>query len=269
MNIFKRILLLLLISVLLLPSLTSCLLVEDLQAKRADWADETRTDIVFDGQTYKPLLDLPLDAELYLDSQPRCYVVDKDVPLLLLDTVGDALYHDPDKKYLRFNGNYYHKNDWDRPIVYYCRADLFEEMSERVKTIAFDRFYTIIHKEIVDISGTSFVRQQLILSEEQSAAMKAVLETEQETGELLAFKNAKDTLVSFHLYPCSEDGLFTKEEYILFYYDTATDRYFLTSDNKYHLVPASQNDIFRAIAEWYEQMLAPGQERGTAVQLAD
>jgi len=265
----KRIALLLLTIALLLPVLTSCLLVEDLQAKHAVWADETRTDIVFEGQTYVPLLDLPVYAELYVDSQPRCYVVDKEIPLLLLDTVGDALYHDKDKKYLRFHGNYYHKDEWDRSIVYYCREDLFDEMSARAKAIDFNRYFTTIHKEIVDIDGRDFVRQQLILTAEQSAAINEVLATGQETGELMAFKNEKDGLSAVGLYPCSEDGLFVKEESVSFYYSTASDYYFLVSDNRYQLVPPADNAIFRQIAERYEQMLAPGQEQVTAVQLSD
>ncbi len=244
-----RAVLLLLTIALLLPSLTSCLYVEELKARRADWADDLRIDLVVDGQIYKPLLDFPKDTKLYLPKEDYGYAVDADLPLLLLYDRGTYFDHDGEKRFLSMSNRYYPEWGW---TIRYCRADLHESMIERMANVEFTSYYTEYYAE--NEENGAYENNQLILTPEQVAAFNALGELDMEIGESAEIVMNENAFDRYHFYPCSEDGLFVKATgKITFYSNTALDLYYLCFDAS-HLIPVSDKDIFRALAEQIEEV---------------
>ena len=113
------------ILVLSVFSLCSCDFIEEKRAEQAVYVEtEDGLAIEYLSKKYKPI---SIPYELTVNANEFLYVTEKDVPLLLSTFLGTGMYCNKDKTVI---------SSTDSNI--YCREDVYEEYSERLKNSAFN-----------------------------------------------------------------------------------------------------------------------------------
>lgn len=189
----KLLALCLLLSLVLL--LCGCDGLEELRSQRAEYAWK---DVVHQGVTYKKLPVCPaLNPEM--DYDRPVYVVEPDVPLLLIKMEADAqFYQSKDSNFLMHYSS----------EVVYCREDMYEELNS---TIAKGWEYTKVYYDYTVFNPEDpwdYEEKRYHFTQEQINALE-ILTTNvepQKLGDGLSL----DTDWQINIYESSEDGFFNR-----------------------------------------------------------
>ena len=217
--------------------LCGCDALDELRLQRAeyDWKD-----IVHQGVTYKKLPICPaLNPDI--DYDRPVYVVEPDVPLLLISTECLAsFYQSKDSNFLLY--------DYGETV--YCRENMYEELS---KTIREGWEYTKAYYEYIEYTddGWDYEVHKYMLTQEQIDAVE-LLTTNVEPQKLdEGMQLQSDWCVN--LYECSEDGYF--QRYSGQIAAAGGTYYLLTNDHQLNelafKVPDGMVSVFDNITEAY------------------
>ena len=217
--------------VLLCVCLSGCSYLDELRATRAV-VTEDGTIRFFDGAEYKLLPESKYFDPALGDPTPIYAAKDDDVPLLLIADIGTYGYRSQDGQILEMH--------FPGPSQYYCRADSYDRMAERIQQGFVPEVYAYSYYDRKTNSDQFYT-----LTAQQAEALEAVLAT-QEPYQLPS--NAKLTyLYSVRLYQCSRDFLFRKYAVLIFYNE---GKYYLRdTDSLIYDVPQELNLVFDAIME--------------------
>lgn len=189
---FVKILSLLFIFVLCC-SFLGCVDLDELRKMRASVTAEGNIRLD-DGTEYK---QLPVCEELtpsFYDSE-IIYVVEEDVPLLLMDALGDYFWKSDDGKFLE---------SYDEENGYYCRTDVYDSMLRRIQAGFTPETYGY---QYYDQEG--YTPKFYILTKAQADAVSRVYNTQ--TPELLPEAAYLNYTYKADLYLCTQDGLFMRD----------------------------------------------------------
>lgn len=185
----KKIIAILLVTVLLLLSLTGCTL-ESMRKTHLKF--DENGNISFGGATYIYLQDDRNVLNPELDYEVRYYTTDADVPLLLQDSFGASTYLSKDGRFLQI---------WGYEI--YCRSDVYEQISSMVQNpdeLEYYGFYDM---------NRDFVR----MNKEDSAWLRSILEQLEPLTEKLY---ESDMEYMTKLEACNEDLLLREHVYTIY-----------------------------------------------------
>lgn len=199
----------LLILIVVCISLCGCHNVDDLRAMRAAITAEGNIRLA-DGKEYKAL---PTCEELrpIFDNNTYIYVVEEDVPLLLMEMFGDYASLSDDGCFVWSN----HSNTGK--AVYYCRTDLYDDILSRINQGFMPETYGYWHYD--EISDRVF---QTLTAAQTDAIAQVCAQTPEflPKAASLSYDKKRD------LYLCTSDKLFMRDALDVCRYE---EKYYLVS----------------------------------------
>lgn len=195
-----------------LSFLCSCDLVDELREQRIEFVDgEDGYDysrLEYKGVIYKKLPDFKKDREIVMDDSIRCHIVDKEVPLLLIQDVGYSARYDKSKDVIRYAGSFY------------CPLDKYDRYAETLATGNVDFYRSIEY--VVDEQKQQVYTKYYVLSER---AVSIINDTSRNTVGRQVRKYNYEDWVYLTLDACDRDNLIVEEGKIQLYHDTANNKY--------------------------------------------
>lgn len=158
---FVKIFLLLCITILTLSVLCSCNVVDELKEQRINFVDgEDRnynvTILEYKGVQYKKLIN-KANKQISFDNDIRCYAVEKDIPLLLIQDIGYSARYDKDKDVIRYAGDYF------------CHPDKYKEYSMVINSGVTENFRSIEY--VVDEEKKQVYTQYYVINDDATLAI--------------------------------------------------------------------------------------------------
>lgn len=207
---------------------SSCVNLDELRSMRAS-VTETGTILLADGTEYK-LLPVCEEFSPNFENDDLIYVVEDDVPLLLMDAFGDWVWKSEDGKFLK--GSIYE---------YYCRADLYDELCQRMEAGFVPDTYGYWYYD--DEEGQ---RVFYTLTQEQADAVAWVYGMQ--TPEILPEAVSLRYTHKVDLYLCTQDALFKRETVDLCQYQS---KYYVVGSESgaiaLYPVPEELSTVFASI----------------------
>ena len=161
----KRIKIIAVVCVLLsaMMLLSSCNLIDELKEQRFEWKDSDvfSDTIVYKGEEYKRI-ENKLGRHIRYEPEVQGYVVEEDVPLLLIDTLGSTCHYDEDIDMIMQDG-------------YFFPEDKFEYYSNLVENAALNRY--MIDYEYYDYEEQESVNVFYLFSEKETELVDGTIDT--------------------------------------------------------------------------------------------
>lgn len=209
--------------------LSSCVDLDEIKANRAVYTDDSRKEILFQGNKYKRVDDIFDDYLRTYYLEDSADVVTEDIPLLLTEHYGDGLYYNKTDTRLiwRSYGNYY-----------FCREDWYDYF---MKTLEENKF------EYVCVEHYDYY------TEEYSRTMldKTIVDTVDEIIYSVEPRASyPDTYRSVTINATDKEGLLMHNLFCV--EELAYGGYFITMDNLSHdiagyVVPEKYEDEFKIL----------------------
>lgn len=200
--------------------LCSCRELDDMKANRAVFTDQTYSEILFDGSTYKFVANWPDSADItYYNSTMVC---EKDVPLLLSEFFGKTAVFDPEKKVICL--------EYDK---YYCREDIYDSVINgslnNLNTVCFS-----VYDEEEGYHKNFKVDAEIAQAIEAVLSGNPTITNNSELQSAIYLYKTDESMLVLQDYVYIAQGT-DKNIYIVAYYET---------DYKYYLVPDSMYRLF-------------------------
>ncbi len=151
-----KILFLVCILSLILTVLCSCSLIDELKEQRIDYIDVENQVLEYNGKQYKVLNTY--DRAISFDESKRCYVAEKEIPLLLIQDFGRSAYYAEDKDLIQMGD------------TYYCTLDKYEHYADILKNGKLDCYRS--YKYVVDEEKQQVFTESFVLDEKTTEVIK-------------------------------------------------------------------------------------------------
>lgn len=211
-------------------SMSGCMALDKLRASRATRGEEDSI-ILRDGTVYKLLPECE-DLSPYMGETESVYIVEEDVPLLLISTMGRAATKSEDG---RFVSTYLGEGKG-----YYCRSDIYFSVFQRIYSEFTPDLYCYSYWD-----SESSTNKLYTLTPEQVAALELVCSTQEPQKLPATVRLEYDRRIDLVSY--SSDYLFCRDAVDICVTDG--EYYVLTSDYTLYDVPEDMKPIFEGIAE--------------------
>ena len=218
----KRIIAILLLCLIAIGC-AGCAELDQMKADHAIWKNESRTEMEWNGITYKRLPACP-DLEILEYRERSVYVTTADVPVMLSAQFGDRLESSADEMLLQSG---WFENDMP---FYFCRADQYDAMHKLITEGAEMTKMSYSYWNFEDEGMVTYS-----LTAEQMQAVESVLKT----TPVLANYDTYEEYYSVDLYRTAENPYFQR-----------TIGYISVDEGKYRLiVPEVKNEIYEISEE--------------------
>ncbi len=206
--------------------LCSCKELDEMRENRAEFTDQTYSQILFNDSIYKLVENWPDQANIYYHSSTM--VCEKDVPLLLSEFFGKMALYDNEKKILCIE---YEK--------FYCREDLYDSIVNgslnNLNTVCFS---------VYDEEDSN--QKNVKMDDSLAQAIETVLSRNPINAEpsemqpcIFTYKTDKDMLVLQDYVYIAQDT--DKNIYVVSYYEKDY-KYYLVDENMYGLFSTFLNE---------------------------
>lgn len=211
--------------------LCSCIDVKDMRKTHGVYADEAKTEIIFNNTRYRLISQWPEDTEIMLWDMGT--VAEKDVPILLASICGNYMEYNADKEILRVDYS-----------IYYCRTDIYDEVINILEKQEFNYLcYSFYNEETGSYDSE-------LLSSEMSDAIKEIMSTQQPK------KDYPEVESYVSVYRCDKNMLFQNR-----YVDinrSYDDEYFLNIENDewetiIYKIPDDKISMFKNFLDTYSE----------------
>lgn len=200
--------------------LCSCRELDDMKANRAVFTDQTYSEILFNGSTYKLVANWPDWADItYYNSTMVC---ENEVPLLLSEFFGKTAVFDPEKKVICL--------EYDK---YYCREDIYDSVING----SLNNLTTVCYSVYDEEEG---YQKCIKVDDNIAQSIEVVLNSnpvEADTSEMQS---------AIYLYK-TDESMLVLQDYVYIAQGTDKNIYIVTyyeTDYKYYLVPDSMYRLF-------------------------
>lgn len=213
-------------------SLCSCVALGGSDAQ-AYYKDEAKTEIVFDSNTYK-LLEAKIEDDILVNVYNSGTICKEGTPAIFAAIIGDGMSYNDQKTIIEFI-------DDDLNFVYYCREDVYDEITQSVENLTLDYLcYTTFDDDSKPVDHE--------LDEDMAAAVKEIVSSQTPKKEDIS----SEKFIS--LYNCDKEMIFHKE-----YVDIdllGSGKYVITSyDEDFNTlvyeIPAEKLDMFKTLVDTY------------------
>ncbi len=197
------------------------------------YKDETKTEIVFDNNTYK-LLDVKIDNDIFVNAYNTITVDEEGAPAILATLFGDDMFYNDQKTIIEFI-------DDDLNSVCYCREDVYDEISQTIENLELNYIcYTTFDDE--DQS------EDFMLDDDIATAVEEIVSSQ--TPKKEDFSSEKFVA----LYKCDKNMVFQQAYVDVDLLDSG--KYVITSyDDDYNTlvyeIPAEKLDMFKTLVDTY------------------
>ncbi len=235
MKTFKKILCIAL-SVLLCSSLIGCNFIDEMRLSQIYFNE--KSNLVYDDKEY---ILLPYCEAFTPDFSKgkNLYITEKDVPVLLSETLGEYAELSSDKLYISTSDNY-------NTDEFYARSDVYEKIADRInKGNYFDGY--LYGYSYFDVEANEFKYVKKFISSEMQVTMDTILSGEEITDIDI------DLLYQFEvmsIYAGSKDFLFS--QYAFTIYKTEKYIYLVNDNERVYIVPEDKVIPFEQLIKEYE-----------------
>ncbi len=197
------------------------------------YKDETKNEIVFDNNTYK-MLEAKIEDDILVNVYNSGTICKEGTPAVFAAIIGDGMSYNDQKTIIELI-------DDDLNFVYYCREDVYDEITQRVKNLVLDYFcYTTFDDDAKP--------EDHALDDDMAAAVEEIVSSQTPKKEDVS----SEKFVS--LYKCDKEMTFHKEYVDVDLLDSG--KYVITSyDVDYNTlvyeIPAEKLDIFKTLVDTY------------------
>ena len=211
-------------------SMSGCIALDKMRASRAT-SGEGDSIILQDGTVYELLPECE-DLSPYMGETESLYIVEEDVPLLLISTMGRIATKSEDG---RFVSTYLGEGKG-----YYCRSDIYFSVFQRIYSEFTPDLYCYSYWD-----AESFTDKLYTLTPEQVAALELVCSTQEPQKLPATVRLEYDRRIDLVSY--SSDYLFCRDAVDICVKDG--EYYMVTYDYTLYNVPEDMKLIFEEIAE--------------------
>ena len=147
--------------VLSLSMLSSCNLIDEMKEQRFEWKNEKHDIVEYKGKEYKKI-ESKKDVSINESDFLRGYIVEKDIPLLLIDSAGTVCYYDEALGFLMCE------------YGYYCTEEKYDEYTEKIENAVLDHYK--IDYEYFDYEKEEYVEIEAILDKKVTDLINGTLD---------------------------------------------------------------------------------------------